>query len=72
MDNTYREFTERARRVADEYYELRRQESAKRDGEFWFVHDELSGMAMHLCGCFEILADQFQREARFFRNGRVG
>lgn len=69
MRNTYDDLHSCAVKKVEEYYALRKTESAKRDGVFWFVNDELADEADAIARYFDSIAEVFKRESRRFATG---
>ncbi|WP_370970080.1 hypothetical protein [Amycolatopsis sp. cg9] len=65
----FAELTTNARPLVNEYFDIRRQERAKRDGETWFEHPELAERADEIARWFEYYMELFRRDGRRFRDG---
>ncbi|MGV9361957.1 hypothetical protein [Amycolatopsis sp. NPDC003731] len=61
--------TKNARVLANEYFDIRRTERVKRNGEPWFRHDDLAERADEIAKWFEYYMELFRRDARQFRTG---
>lgn len=64
------EVTKVMRPLVNEYFDLHRREMAKRDGQEWFVHDDLADLAEEIAKWMEYYAAVFRRNAGLFRSGR--
>ncbi|MYW97184.1 hypothetical protein G3I59_42870 [Amycolatopsis rubida] len=64
------EVTKVMRPLMNEYFDLHKREMAKRDGQEWFVHDDLADLAEEIAKWMDYFAVVFRRNAGLFRSGR--